>query len=43
MNTNKSTQSEPTLVDETQTMIVSSHVLIRDKHTGQVLVNKRGS
>lgn len=32
-----------TQADDTQTVIVSSHVLIRDKQTQQVLVNRRDS
>jgi hypothetical protein len=31
------------VTDEAQTVMVSSHVLIRDSQTGQILVNKRGS
>jgi hypothetical protein len=30
-------------VDDTQTVIASTHVLIRDKQSGTILVNKRGS
>lgn len=30
-------------VEDTQTVLISSHVLIRDKNTNQILVNKRGS
>lgn len=30
-------------IDDTQTVLASSHVLIRDKQTGKILVNKRGS
>lgn len=30
-------------IDITQTVLASSHVLIRDKQSGQTLVNKRGS
>ena len=29
--------------DDTQTVLISSHVVIKDKKTNQILVNKRGS
>jgi hypothetical protein len=31
------------ITDEAPTVMISSHVLIRDRKTGQTLVNKRGS
>lgn len=37
-----STTKEP-VTDDTQTVIVSSHVLVRDKQTQQILVNQRDS
>lgn len=30
-------------MDDTQTVLVSSHVIITDKKTGKILLNKRGS
>jgi hypothetical protein len=30
-------------VDDTQTVIASSHLLIRDKQSQQILINQRGS
>jgi|OM-RGC.v1.039264845 hypothetical protein len=36
----KETQPEP-LPDENQAIVASAHLLIRDKLTGHVLVNKR--
>jgi hypothetical protein len=37
------TQGTPTPNIEEQTLIVSSHVIIRDPQTKHILVNKRGS
>jgi hypothetical protein len=30
-------------MDDTQTVLVSSHVIITDKSSGKILLNKRGS
>lgn len=38
------TKPEPQMPNlESHTVIVSAHVLIRDAHTKQILVNKRGN
>jgi hypothetical protein len=35
--------SNNTVVDDTQTVIASSHLLVREKNSQLVLVNQRGS
>jgi hypothetical protein len=35
-------ENSPT-VDDTQTVLVSSHVLIKDRQTGNILLNRRAS
>ena len=38
-----STEENTSSVDDTQTVLVSSHVLIKDRQTGNILVNRRAS
>lgn len=41
-NTEKNIPVNPA-IDDTQAVLASSHVIIRDKQTGEILINKRGS